>query len=199
MTAYEKDDIWKLIQSINLAGGNEELDEVRLLKSFDRWWPDLEDALNAVLTSMGETNPVEHSSQPASIEQILEELLELARDQSRVLSSTDFQSLTIKQRSPASEVPRVTATELANSWDSFTDALNGVIVSDHVLPGNMIHSIAALAESIDGLLTPLHLDAYSPDKRSEHLSVINSLVQGFTSNQPGSIEEVPWDDGEPPF
>lgn len=48
-TIFKKDDILKLILSINKANGSEKLTDENLKISFEKWWPDLENNLNKCL------------------------------------------------------------------------------------------------------------------------------------------------------
>jgi TIR domain len=86
-TIPERNDVLKLLQSINGAG-KQPLDSVRLDTIFAVWWPQLESNL-AQLEASSKTLPQvsnisksdEHSAE------ILEEMLELLRQQNRVINS----------------------------------------------------------------------------------------------------------------
>lgn len=49
----EKNSILSLIQSINISNQEGRLDETRLEKAFEMWWPDLEEAINAIVKEEG--------------------------------------------------------------------------------------------------------------------------------------------------
>lgn len=86
-TVYEKDDVYKLMVSINTRlPEHDRLDEVPLRKSFEVWWPQLEVQLSALVQSGKSEKPAKQSKtdQQAAI---LEELLELARTQQKLLRS----------------------------------------------------------------------------------------------------------------
>lgn len=85
-TIYSKEDMWKLIQSINKALRDEALDQERLSKVFNVWWPNLEDELNSLSTS-GEDTDDSNGNGDVQNGEILEELLELARNQLKILNS----------------------------------------------------------------------------------------------------------------
>ena len=88
-TIFDKDDIKKMVQTLNKACGNEGLSEQRLDKSFEVWYPILENELNTLKNENKKTNEevttedVKHSSE------ILEEILELSRDNQKLLKSPD--------------------------------------------------------------------------------------------------------------
>jgi hypothetical protein len=87
-TINDKVDVLKLLVSLNGAmNDNERLDEASLKKSFEVWWPELEKALNAVPEVEEKTKAPEKGSKFAQTEAILEEILELARSQQRILRS----------------------------------------------------------------------------------------------------------------
>jgi hypothetical protein len=78
-TRADQEDTRKLLRTLNRALGDQALEADRLEKIFDRWWPDLEDRLKAVPSL-----PREASTQPGrSDRELLEEVLEYARDQER--------------------------------------------------------------------------------------------------------------------
>lgn len=76
-TTLEKGDVLKLLKTLKLAAKGDALSEAHLEKAFDRWWPDLE----TIFTNLpaGKVAPKPERSEKA----ILEEILELVREQSR--------------------------------------------------------------------------------------------------------------------
>jgi len=89
-TVNDKDDIAKLIHSINNACPEaERLDGNRLQKIFDVWWPELSQALKSIPTEAIATPDKRAGEGPAdtTASAILEELLDLARDQQKLLRS----------------------------------------------------------------------------------------------------------------
>lgn len=79
-TVVSQEDMFKLILSLNKVLV-QPLDEGRLRRSFDRWWPDLEKSLKGVDVS---TSQVTRKS-PAVEPSMMEELLDLARSQQRTI------------------------------------------------------------------------------------------------------------------
>lgn len=87
-TIFEKSDVLKLLKSINSACGQDALEEVRLEKAFDVWWPDLEKQLNAIPEIPSDSKNESSEADSASIDQnsrVLEELLELTRNNHKLL------------------------------------------------------------------------------------------------------------------
>ena len=89
-TVLEKEDIKKLLKTMNTACGDDALPEQRLEKAFDVWYPTLEAELNKAKDLKGETVEEEiqktdnhHSSE------ILEEILELSRINQKLLRNPD--------------------------------------------------------------------------------------------------------------
>lgn len=88
-TIFEKDDIKKMVKTLNKACGDASISETRLDKSFDVWYSTLEDELNKLksdkvtIAQKKEVNDLEHSSE------MLEEILELSRDNQRLLKTPD--------------------------------------------------------------------------------------------------------------
>lgn len=85
---YEKDDIEKLVASLNDSLPEEErLEDARLKKVFEVWWPELKQQLDN-LKKKEPTEGEEKATTPKeSPNAILEELLELARSQQKLLRS----------------------------------------------------------------------------------------------------------------
>lgn len=92
-TILKKDDVEKLIASVNASCAEDErLEEARLKKVFDVWWPQLEKELNGIEASFPTlaTAPAKRpKQQDKAIEAILEELLDLSRTQQKLLRSPE--------------------------------------------------------------------------------------------------------------
>lgn len=86
-TIFEKDDVFKLISTVYATSSNNNLNEERLKKTFDVWWPSLEEELAKVK----EADPQSQQDQPEEINtsQILEEILELSRINQKLLRDPD--------------------------------------------------------------------------------------------------------------
>jgi hypothetical protein len=86
-TILEKDDMRKLMLSINAAFENSPLDESRLTESFNIWWPYLEKKLKEIpMTSFSESNKSSEIIPSQDPPVILEEILDLVRNQQKMLS-----------------------------------------------------------------------------------------------------------------
>ena len=91
-TVLEKEDIHKLLKSINAACGSEGLEDARLAKSLDVWWPQLEQQLNAISEPHEAPEPPLELTSPVPLDEIsrvLEEVLELTRKNHKILRSPD--------------------------------------------------------------------------------------------------------------
>lgn len=91
-TVYEKPDVKKLLNSINdRLPEADRLTEMQLQKSFDVWWPELEKQLNALpkQTRSGQNKKEQSAGSEERASKILEEILELARNQQRLLRSPE--------------------------------------------------------------------------------------------------------------
>ncbi|WP_275629827.1 TIR domain-containing protein [Pseudomonas sp. 273] len=83
-TVFEKDDVLKLMQSVNSALPEHSLDPVRLEKAFATWWPELESQLNGIANAPTEPEP-QHKLIPDEISSVLEELIDLTRANHKLL------------------------------------------------------------------------------------------------------------------
>lgn len=91
-TVFEQDDVFKLLKSINDACGVDGLEPSRLERSFTVWWPQLEKQLNEI--PAGDNVPaVEQEAAAetpaAEVSRVLEEILELTRNNHKLLRSPD--------------------------------------------------------------------------------------------------------------
>ena len=87
-TQILKKDILKLVLGINRAAKEEEqIKEDLAEKIFHKWWPDLKDHFDKLAKDFPESGPIK--ARPSKNEQMLEELLTLARFQQNMLSSPE--------------------------------------------------------------------------------------------------------------
>jgi len=83
---FEKEDIFRVVKSINAAAGSNARDERQLATVFDSFWPRLDEAIKPKLEKLRGTPP-KHQQVKLEHERILEELLLLGRQQNRILSN----------------------------------------------------------------------------------------------------------------
>jgi len=90
-TTFEKEDIQKLLKSINNRIDEEErLEESKLERAFNVWWSELESTLNEIPSTVQEATKEPHiESDSSKKSEILEELLHLVRDQHKIMSNPD--------------------------------------------------------------------------------------------------------------
>jgi hypothetical protein len=78
-TDSKKDDVEKLIRSINSAAAEQEmLDAGRLKETVDKWWPELDEKLVALATIAASTTTAEREEDDPAI-RLLEQVLELLK------------------------------------------------------------------------------------------------------------------------
>lgn len=83
-TIYERDDLKKLVFTLNSIDTSNQLTPQRLEDIFDVWWPRLEGQLDPLQAQTEIANPTEET--PArNPNEILEEILELTRSQQKIL------------------------------------------------------------------------------------------------------------------
>ncbi len=89
-TVFEKEDVKKLVYTINKALGDEKLAETRLEKTFEVWYPNLEKELNSINEDFESTETLEEPTEENISSKILEEILELTRINQKLLRSPDI-------------------------------------------------------------------------------------------------------------
>lgn len=89
-TIFQKEDLKKLVNTLNKACGEASIPEVRIEKAFEVWYPTLESELTKIRGAVDEPeegkkkdDAVSHSSE------ILEEILDLSRNNQKLLRSPD--------------------------------------------------------------------------------------------------------------
>lgn len=89
-TVFEKEDVKKLVYTINKALGDEKLTEARLEKTFEVWYPNLEKELNTINDDFKGAEETEEPVEENINSKILEEVLELTRINQKLLRSPDL-------------------------------------------------------------------------------------------------------------
>ena len=88
-TIFHKDDIKKMVQTLNKACGDAGISEQRLDKSFEVWYPTLEKELTELRNESSNTDEEVTPDDASHSSEILEEILELSRDNQKLLRSPD--------------------------------------------------------------------------------------------------------------
>ncbi|MCG8208413.1 TIR domain-containing protein [Tenacibaculum finnmarkense] len=92
-TIFEEEDVKKLLLSINKACGETALKEDFLIKTFEVWWPTLEQNLKKIDTQIDtkvEGVKSEEKNDNGITNEILEELLELSRTNQKILRAPEL-------------------------------------------------------------------------------------------------------------
>lgn len=87
-TVFEKEDVFKLIKSINSTNDVDTLPEQRLNRYFEGWWPSLEKDLQKIEETEGltESEKQDDFQQTCNVQaKLLEEILELTRNNHKIL------------------------------------------------------------------------------------------------------------------
>lgn len=87
-TIFEKEDVKKLLVTLNKSCGDAGLKEDLLTKTFEVWWPNLEKSLNAIKTEKSDEE--KNDSDISLNNEMLEEILELSRTNQKILRSPEI-------------------------------------------------------------------------------------------------------------
>lgn len=89
LTVYDKEDVFRLVTGINASLEQvQQLDEARLKKAFDVWWPVLQQQIEDLLKKSVHSSATKQNVQEKK-PQLLEEILDLVREQQKVLRSPE--------------------------------------------------------------------------------------------------------------
>jgi hypothetical protein len=90
-TIFQKEDIKKLINTLNKACGETSLTDTRLEEAFDVWYPTLENKLNNLKGVVDETDDKKEKEEAVlHSSEILEEILDLSRNNQKLLRNPDM-------------------------------------------------------------------------------------------------------------
>lgn len=88
-TIFSKDDVLKLLKTLNKACGEDKLTDERLDKTFSVWWPTLEEELNKLKDFKEQNGDVKDTIGSVENSEILEEILDLTRINQKLLRNPD--------------------------------------------------------------------------------------------------------------
>lgn len=88
-TIFSKDDVLKLLKTLNKACGEDQLTDERLDKAFGVWWPTLEEELNKLKDFKEQSAEVRNTNGAVENSEILEEILDLTRINQKLLRNPD--------------------------------------------------------------------------------------------------------------
>lgn len=171
-TRHEKDDIYKLMLSINSSCGEQSLDNERLSKIFEVWWPNLEQNLQDIpQEAVEQTTTKQGSGKSADLEKfskIFEELLDLSRTNHQLL------------RSPETILPKDYFDYIMKNSRKETDNDLAIIISDAFDRLKYLENVAREIElSTSANLSELH-------------QAINDLKRpiNYLSNNFGEVKQL---------
>lgn len=90
-TIFEKDDIKKMVKTLNKACGDAGITENRLDTSFEVWYPRLENSLNELKNEESANEELQETEDTIPSAVILEEILELTRDNQKLIRNPNPQ------------------------------------------------------------------------------------------------------------
>lgn len=157
-TIYEKDDVLKLIKSINSSNQENPLDESLIDKSFDLWWPKFQEEMSKIEIK----EPGKSKKALNKTESMLEEILELSRINQRILNSPEsllppqyFEMLNRQHRIYQSDniFDHPMFRRMIRSYHELDDFCNHVLLKNSQYNteelNRLVHLLENLGESID--------------------------------------------------
>lgn len=132
-TIFQKEDIWKMVKTLNSACGSEGISEQRLEKAYEVWYPRLEKEL-AEIENKEETSPGENTYNNTAEQstEILEEILELSRDNQKLLRNPDLTKNSLQEVKEYLE--RIPAIQNSPSYRTEKYQLDFLMEIIHKLP-----------------------------------------------------------------
>lgn len=154
-TIFEKEDVKKLLATINSVCGDSGISSHLLDKSFDVWWPSLEDQLKQIEKKKDVQNTSTTSSKRPKNEVILEELLEISRRNQRLLGHPEtllpsayleqIVRAAVNNRVPEQMIQSIQMnytmlSDLRRDWDSIYPSIEQALLGggDRALSENLV-------------------------------------------------------------
>ena len=171
-TLYSKEDVKKLMLTLNSACGTDRLDETRLNEAFEIWWPELKKSLDLIKAKIGSETSDEVTADveyPHLMQDnVLEEILELVRGQQRLLTSPEdllpkeYLRLALEEKSEKSEVKRMSVSVKRSLLRNFERFLNDakLHINQSVEEGQ---TQAECKRIIEGVIAPIAYLVDSPE------------------------------------
>ena len=178
----DKDDVLKLLHSINNAGDEAALEEARLEQIFSVWWPKLEECLNAIEVLAREIPKEQPDDTPdqSQTSEILEEVLELLRSQHRLLNSPDElipreYLEAIIDRSETLSVRHPAVRDLAKQWRDVRALLESFEEEDSI-PMSVVSDIfGRLEDPVSYITKGAHMSRRGSSLRARREAEMQSL------------------------
>lgn len=157
MTSVDRDDMYKLFQSMNKALGENALEETRLKKMFELSWDEIDTALKGIEDLSAEEGE-KKKGKSLDQQKILEEMLDLLRSQQVML------------RDPEHFIPVNLIKELANSQTKYYEELADRIPRMLLIhDGEIKTNLLALEEMLEGA------EYDSPSVTKNYVSTVKEL------------------------
>lgn len=162
-TRATKDDLRKLIFTINNTLGDSKLQEAELGETFEVWWPRLEHRLNTIPAQTSESvEPIRQDRE------ILEEILELVRVQSRDRDKVQKEIAMLDQGLVSgATLTRRTVRLLANQYGLSPDAIREAAWKREFITKFLAESRPQIKESLTAARSALKPEESSPEFEDE--------------------------------
>ena len=163
-TIFNKADVFKLLQSLNKALNEESLQNDRIVKGFEVWWHELEKKLKEIESKAPSTTEKEDKTETidlvSSSADILEEILDLVRNQQKLLNSPEsllpksYLDLLIKRitgdnrKQPEEIFSHSVWNELFNTYDNLLKTIESNTLEEPVRRNKLIGIINEMGQML---------------------------------------------------
>lgn len=179
-TIFKKEDVKKLVSTINSACGDNGISSHLLEVTFEKWWPSLEEQLQQIEKKKYDVNATVSSNKPPKKEEIIEEILEISRRNQRLLNHPEsllpsgyleqIVRTAVNNRIPDNIIRGIQMnysmmSELRSEWDRLYPQIEHVLMSsgDQTYNNNLLQAvrnfysrIAQLQSNFWSLVNSLH-------------------------------------------
>lgn len=176
VTKFAKEDIKKLLESINNSCNESKLEEKNLEETFEMWWPQLEGKIKEILAKAKSTTKVQRRPD----RDILEEILELTRSNTKLVLSD--------QRS----VSAITIEELVTRYRTIKEkvTIGQSMATDLILLENAIIRLCKEMNLEDVYFRRINYHRMGLQRISDAHAEKNSIIEGYPIRRKLSGEDT---------
>lgn len=164
ITRFEKQDVFKLLTSINDSCGDDKLPVERLSKIHDRFWTSFAETVTAVMTDHSGNTPVDAKKPEADIASAVQEILVLARQQNQIVHSPErilsrdvieeiVRSYNLNSEDPRRRYERTKAMrDMFKAWAQMNSQLESLEIPNPELKAMMLASRSNFDRAFSGVM-----------------------------------------------
>lgn len=179
-TIYERDDVLQLMRSMNTVSESP-LEQERLLAVFNKWWPELQSAIDPLLVNANQEAPPVHRKS----DDVINEVLLLTRAQQKALSEmmTRLEPSAVSHKSPEM-VSAIDFNEVAFLLGRIRGVAQYICTSGRGAEMTKLVQMRGLTHLLADVLSPLVSDQHCESIAKQYEATLMSYEANAINNEP---------------